>query len=132
MDDVQAGRLAASLLGLQCVLEGLACAALAPPPGELARMADAWVPLRPLVLHQEMAHRKLGTTWVARLAPADGAELRSARADYVALGGELLEAGLSSLDCLAADADHYRAAVRRELAGACPGIPDGHPTPRRL
>lgn len=114
MADLQGGQLAASVMGLQCVLERLACVALQPPPGQLARLADRLVPLRAFVLHQEAAHRNLGDAWVSRLG-AGSSELEGARQKYVDLAHAVLEAGLGSLSCLAQDAGHYRAAVRREL-----------------
>lgn len=114
LGDVQAGALGASLLGLQCVFERLACVALEPPPGELARLADRAVPLRVLVLHQEIAHRQLGDIWVGRLPdPAQG--LGHHCEEYLGLAHAVLEAGLGSLDCLQQDGGHYRAAVTREL-----------------
>jgi len=47
--DVAAGRLAASLFGLQHVLEALGHVALQPPHGELAGLGDQFVPLRGLL-----------------------------------------------------------------------------------
>lgn len=123
--DLDSGRLAASLLGLQCVLEGVACVALAPPPGELARLADRLVPLRSLVAHQESAHHRLGEVWVARLAPAAGPALAAAAADYAVLARELVEAGLDTLACLAADAQHYRIAMSQQLLQPWPGLREG-------
>lgn len=115
MADLDDGCLAQSMLGLQCVLERLACVALEPPPGELARLADRTVPLRSFVLHQESAHRTLGDVWVPRLADPGAAPLQEAGEEYVGLALEVLDAGLRTLPCLAQDAAHYRATVRREL-----------------
>lgn len=112
--DVEDGELAASMLGLHCVLEGLGCIALEPPPGELARLADSAVPMRSFIRHQEEGHRRLGEVWVPRLA-AGTAGLRLACEDYVALAQAVLTAGLETLDCLAQDAGYYGDAVSRHL-----------------
>lgn len=112
--DLDQGALAASMLGLQCVLERLACVALQPPPGELARLADAAVPLRPLVLHHESGHLRIGDLWVPRLAAARD-RLEERREEYLGLAHAVLEAGLGTLSCLEQDSVHYRAAAAREL-----------------
>lgn len=121
--DVDNGDLAASMLGLHCVLEGLGCIALEPPPGELARLADRAVPLRSFIRHQEEGHRRLGEVWVPRLA-AGTAGLRLACEDYLALAQAVLTAGLETLDCLAGDAAYYGEAVSRHLGNVALVIHD--------
>ncbi len=118
--DAAAGRLAATLVGLQCVLEGLATAALRPVEGELSRLGERLVPLRPLILHQEEAHHRLGEVWVPRLAgPAGEAAARSLAAavrDYAALGEAVAEAGLATFDSRAAEHALYARASGEHLA----------------
>lgn len=111
LSDVSAGRLAASMFGLQYVLEGLGGVALSPPAGNLAQIGDKFVPLRELVLHQEIAHRRLGEFWVPRLAALLGederAELAAASRAYVDLAAAVVEAGLPMLEELETDRNHY-------------------------
>lgn len=113
-DDLDRGDLAASMIGLHCVLEGLGAVALRPPPGALAKLADRIVPVRSFILHQELGHQRLGQIWVERLG-ADPASLRTALRTYVELAETSLQAGLNTLDCLAADRAYYEDAVRAHL-----------------
>ena len=87
--DVAAGRLAASMFGLQHVLEALGHVALQPPGGQLARLGDRFIPLRGVLADQELGHRRLGEVWVPRLAQPFGAlqrrALREAGGVYLAL-----------------------------------------------
>lgn len=106
--------LAASMIGLHCVLEGLGAIALQPPPGELATLADSYLPVRSLILHQERGHQRLGEVWIPRLA-TEPARLQRAMNSYIGLAEAVLEAGLNSLDCLAADRGYYEDAVRAHL-----------------
>lgn len=119
--DAEAGRLGATLIGLQCVLEGLATAVLQPVEGELSRLGGRLVPLRPLILHQEEAHHWLGEVWVPRLAgPAgEAAALACAAAgrDYAALG----EACLAAFNATDAERAHYAGASRAHLAAVRAG-----------
>lgn len=115
--DLDRGALAESLIGLQCVLEALAGVALQPPPGALARRADALVPLRPFILHQEQGHERLGQAWAPRLLPDAAARLRCAEG-YRALALPLLEAGLGELECLHQDSGPLRHRVRAHLDAA--------------
>jgi len=109
--DTAAGNLPASMIGLQYVLEGLGSVALSPPQGEFAETGDAFVPIRDLVLHQEIAHRRLGEVWVPRLCrhldTKDLAALAVAGRDYAALGAAVVEAGLPLLEELETDREHY-------------------------
>ncbi|MEJ7931098.1 hypothetical protein WG922_14065 [Ramlibacter sp. AN1015] len=114
--DLDRAELAGTLVGLQGVLESLACVALEPPPGELARLADRLVPLRLLVLRQEDAHHQLGERWIGRLVSDPAQALAPARLAYTALAADLLDAGLAELACLAGDAPHYRTAIATRLA----------------
>lgn len=114
-DDLDHNDLAASMIGLHCVLEGLGAIALQPPPGELATLADRHLPVRSFILHQELGHQRLGELWVPRLA-IEPASLRSALRIYVGLAEDVLQAGLSTLDCLTNDSAHYRRAVRSHLS----------------
>ncbi|MBI2770332.1 MAG: hypothetical protein HYX47_11970 [Burkholderiales bacterium] len=113
--DLIAGRLACSMFGLQYVLEGLGGVALSPPAGHFAQIGDKFVPLRDLVLHQEIAHRRLGEVWVPRLAAHLGederSELATASREYVELAAAVVEAGLPLLEDLEADRNHYMAAA---------------------
>ncbi len=109
--DVAAGRLAASLFGLQHVLEALGHVALQPPSGELASLGDQFVPLRGLLAHQELGHRRLGEVWVPRLAlPLDAEQRRSLRdagRGYLDLASEAVDAGLDACAGFADDRQHY-------------------------
>jgi len=111
LSDVSAGRLAASMFGLQYVLEGLGAVALSPPESNFARIGDRFVPLRELILHQEVAHRRLGEVWVPRLAALLGEEERAefavASRVYVDLAAAVVEAGLPMLEELETDRNHY-------------------------
>lgn len=119
--DLDAGQLPSSMIGLQYVLEGLGSIALEPPPGDLARVGDKFVPLRNLVLHQEMAHRRLGEVWVPRFAarssPSERACLVTAGRDYAALASSIVEAGLPLLEDLETDRDHYLRVSRSFVTG---------------
>ena len=124
-DDAAAGRLVATLVGLQCVLEGLATAVLQPVEGELSSLGARLVPLRPLILHQEEAHHRLGEVWVPRLA-AQGAAgsapaLAAAGRDYAALGEAVAEAGLAAFDATDVEQAHYAAASGAHLAAVRAG-----------
>jgi hypothetical protein len=112
--DLDRGALAASMVGLHCVLEGFAAVALQPPAGALAAGADTLVPLRPFILHQEQAHQRLGEVWVPRLLPITQQRASSA-GEYCALADALLEAGLAEFECLQEDAASYRERVAAEL-----------------
>lgn len=109
--DLDAGRLAASMLGLQCVFERLACVALEPPPGELECVGDHFVPLLGIVKHQEVAHHRLGELWVPRLAGTVSVQeqraLVLARIGYVELADVATQAALSAFKGCAADRAHY-------------------------
>lgn len=112
--DLAAGRLACSMFGLQYVLEGLGGVALSPPAGHFAQIGDTFVPLRDLVLHQEIAHRRLGEVWVPRLAAhldeKGRADLVVASREYGDLAAAVVEAGLPLLEDLDTDRNHYVAA----------------------
>jgi hypothetical protein len=109
--DVQAGRLAASMFGLQHVLEALGHLALQPPPGELAGLGDRYLPLRRLLAQHETAHKRLGELWVPRLAaglPAgDRQQLLESGGGYLALARRCVEAGLEACAPFEADRHHY-------------------------
>lgn len=117
--DLEAGHLAASMFGLQCVLEGLGSVALEPTPGELTKAGDRLVPLRDIVLHQEIAHRRLGEVWVPRLYQAASPEGRgiidAARRDYVALAQGIVEAGLPILEELVTDREHFQRSAHKYI-----------------
>lgn len=112
--DLDRNDLAASMVGLHCVLEGLGAVALQPPPGELATLAERMVPVRSFILHQERGHQRLGEVWVPRLSP-DRAALSQALQGYDELAQSVLAAGLETLDCLANDSQHYQVAVTAHL-----------------
>jgi len=124
--DLDRNALAASMVGLHCVLEGLGAVALQPPPGELARLADRVVPVRSFILHQELGHQRLGEVWVSRLV-AEPARLGSALGIYIELAEAVLQAGLITLNCLAVDGDYYREAVRAHLRSAKSLLSGRHP-----
>jgi hypothetical protein len=108
--DLDRKALAASMIGMQCVLEGLGAVALQPPPGEVATLADRIFPLRAIVLHQELGHQRLGEAWVPRLG-IEPVRLHKTLNIYLELAQALLDAGLSTLDCLAGARAHYQDAV---------------------
>lgn len=120
-EDVAAGRLAASLFGLQHVLEALGHVALQPPPGELASLGDRFVPLRGLLAHQELAHRRLGEVWVPRLALSLGAgqgrALRDAGRGYLELAREAVDAGLEACAGFCDDRRHYAQSTQECVDG---------------
>lgn len=119
--DLDAGALASSMVGLQCVLEGLGCIALRPCSGELLRLSDRLVPLRPLFLLQEEAHHRLGEIWVPRLANERASrgrvELSVARQTYVELAEAIVDAGLFAVADYEGDRQHYLKATRAHLVG---------------
>lgn len=119
--DVAAGRLAASLFGLQHVLEALGHVALQPPGGELAGLGDQLVPLRGLLAQQELGHRRLGEVWVPRLAQRLDAQqrraLRDAGSGYLDLAREAVDAGLDACAGFADDRRYYAQATQECLGG---------------
>lgn len=121
--DLDRGALAASMVGLHCVLEGVAAVALEPPPRALAQLADQVVPLRAFILQQEQGHQRLGEVWVPRLVPEPAALVGSAR-DYCELAEGLLTAGLATLECLDQDSGHYRERVRSHLRATTERLAD--------
>lgn len=116
--DVAQGALAASMFGLQSVLESLGSVALQPPEGELATLGDRFLPLRGLLLQQELGHRRLGEVWVARFVSGAAARERGALMQagrcYLELAEALVAAGLQECESFAADRLYYEAAT-----GAC-------------
>lgn len=124
--DLDRGALAASMIGLHCVLEGFAAVALQPPAGVLAAAADTLVPLRSFILHQEQAHHRLGDVWVPRLL-AVPQQRATCAGDYCALAEALLEAGLAELECLHEDAADYRERVADQLRSTVQRL--GQPDP---
>jgi hypothetical protein len=126
--DLDAGRLVESLIGLQCVFEGLAAVALEPPDGELTRMGERFLPLYALVQHQEAAHQRLGTVWVSRLSPQGGSAVAAAWHGYAALAEGLVEAALEAFDGATEDRDDYSRRTRDKLATL---RALGAPVPRR-
>lgn len=117
--DLDAGALATSMVGLQCVFEGLGCIALRPCSGELLRLSDRLVPLRPLFLLQEQAHHRLGELWVPRLAGGSAspgcAELNAARHTYVELAEAVVDAGLFAVAGCENERQHYLEATQTHL-----------------
>lgn len=113
-DDLDRGDLACSMLGLHCVLEGLGGVALQPPAGDLGRLGDHLVPLRALILKQELAHQHLGELWVERLA-ANRLALQAACSAYVELAESVVDAGLAAFGNYAMDQALYLAGSREHL-----------------
>ncbi len=118
--DLDAGDLGSSMIGLQYVLEGLGSIALEPPPGDLAKIGDKFVPLRKMVLHQEQGHRRLGEVWVPRIAAMateqQRARMEAAGRDYATIAHSVVEAGLPLLADLNTDYAHYERASRSFIA----------------
>ena len=118
--DLQAGRLAASMFGLQHVLEALGHVALQPPPGELAGLGDRYLPLRGLLAQHETAHHRLGERWVPRLAAALSTSGRQALLDsgrdYLALADACVQAGLEACAPFEAERLQYAHATSQCLA----------------
>jgi hypothetical protein len=123
--DLDAGDLAASLLGLQCVFESLAAVALDPPEGELTWLGKRLLPVLWLVRRQETAHRRLGEASLARL-PANSASdsaLQSAWLAYLDHAEAMTDAALAEFGGAAADFAHYRAHTRSCLEALGRGAP---------
>jgi hypothetical protein len=118
--DFDVGALAASMLGLQCSFEGLACVALRLPPGEIQALGTRFLPLLDLVQHQERAHLRLGEVWMPRLSDRtserERVALRQSHADYCGLAERMTEAALHAFDGTADDRAHYVAATGDFLA----------------
>ncbi|MEP7058195.1 MAG: hypothetical protein ABI809_10540 [Caldimonas sp.] len=106
-DDLRRGDLGSSMLGLHCVMEGLGSTALQPPAGDLGRLGDRLVPLRALILEQELAHQQLGERWIERMA-GERSELRVACQVYVELAEAIVDAGLDAFGGYSADEAAYR------------------------
>lgn len=113
--DIARSDLTASLIGLQCVLEGFAAVALQPPSGAVAALADRLVPARAFVLHQECGHHSLGQRWITRMGESETAS--QALANYAELAQELEYAGLRSLECLQGCKRYYERAIGEYFAG---------------
>lgn len=120
-EDVGENRLAASLFGLQQVLEGLGHVALQPPEGDLAGLGDRFVPLRGVLAQQELGHRLLGAVWMPRLVARQGAAERRAFAQasqgYLDLAEEAADAGLQACIAFVSERQHYQHATRTSLDG---------------
>jgi hypothetical protein len=123
--DLDAGDLAASLLGLQCVFEGIAAVALDPREGELTRLGEQFLPPLSLVRRQETAHRRLGEASLARL-PVDlarDAALQSTWLAYLDHAEAMTAAALAEFGGAPADVDHYRVHTRSCLEALARGAP---------
>ena len=127
--DIDAGRLAASMVGLQWVFEGLGTAALEPSShATLIQLCDRLVPLGKLILQQEAAHRRLGRLWVPRLAArlnaGEMSVLVAASVEYAALAGAIVGAAVGAFGELDSEIANIADVARRRARDFGP-IPDG-------
>ena len=72
------------------------------------------MPLRALILKQELAHQHLGELWVERLA-ANRLALQAACSAYVELAESVVDAGLAAFGNYAMDQALYLAGSREHL-----------------
>lgn len=131
--DLAAGRFAASLVGMQVVVEALGAVILSELDALLLARGAPFAATRREILRQESSHHAFGVRWVERLLVTERAvprEIARAAEDYVAA----LEQVLDRCRDLAADLDRqpealipaFRAALPAWLAdvesvgGGCP------------
>lgn len=92
-DDLAAGNLAGSVVGLQVVLEGLGDVVLRRLNPELNRHGTRFAPWQKLILAQETSHHAFGCSWVSRSSSAAMPALAASARQYLDLGTRLLTAG---------------------------------------
>lgn len=91
-DDLAAGDLAGSVVGLQVVLEGLGDVVLKRLNPELNRHGARFAPWQQLLLAQEDTHHAFGCRWVKRCSGAALPALAASARDYLSFGTRLLAA----------------------------------------
>ncbi|MBI2311735.1 MAG: hypothetical protein HYU77_04435 [Betaproteobacteria bacterium] len=116
--DLEQGRLAESLVGLQMVLEGIAMEVLSRLRLDLARNGARFEPLRRRLLRQEESHHAFGAVWLPRMAAegrTDRERLRAATGEYLLLGNAVLEGCGELFADFGAPLARYREALRQAL-----------------
>lgn len=91
-DDLAAGDLDGSVVGLQVVLEGLGDVVLKHMNPQLNRHGSRFAPWQKLLLAQEDTHHAFGCRWVRRSSSAALPALAASARDYLGLGTRLLDA----------------------------------------
>lgn len=91
-DDLAAGDVAGSVVGLQVVLEGLGNVVLKRLNPELNRHGARFAPWQKMLLAQEDTHHAFGCRWVGRCSSAALPALAASARDYLSLGSRVLAA----------------------------------------
>ncbi|MEO7760803.1 MAG: hypothetical protein ABIS68_02700 [Casimicrobiaceae bacterium] len=117
--DLDARRLAPSLLGMQVMLEGIGAVVLQKLDVSLSdRHIPRFAPFRRLVLKQEDAHHAFGLHMLKQIITADPAQiepLRAAARDYLALARDLLIACSELFQHFDSSVIDYSASVEQHL-----------------
>lgn len=117
-DDLAAGDLAGSVVGLQVVLEGLGDVVLKRLNPELNRHGARFAPWQKLLLAQEDIHHAFGCRWVKRCSAAALPALAASARDYLSLGTRLLAASEELFGYGLSTAASYDAQLRATLPEA--------------
>ena len=117
-DDLAAGDLTGSVVGLQVVLEGLGDVVLKRLNPELNRHGARFAPWQKLLLAQEDIHHAFGCRWVSRSCGAALPALAASARDYLSLGTRLLAASEELFGYGLSTAASYDAQLRATLPEA--------------
>lgn len=117
-DDLAAGDLTGSVVGLQVVLEGLGEVVLKRLNPELNRHGARFAPWQKLLLAQEDIHHAFGCRWVKRCSSAALPALAASARDYLRLGTRLLAASEELFGYGLSTAASYEAQLRATLPEA--------------
>lgn len=117
-DDLAAGDLAGSVVGLQVVLEGLGDVVLKRLNPELNCRGTRFAPWHKLLLAQEDIHHAFGCRWVKRCSGAALPALAASTRDYLRLGTRLLAASEELFGYGLSTAASYEAQLRATLPEA--------------
>lgn len=117
-DDLAAGDLTGSVIGLQVVLEGLGDVVLKRLNPELNRHGARFAPWQQLLLAQEDSHHAFGCRWIRRCSSAALPTLAASARDYLSLGTRLLAASEELFGYGLSTAASYDAQLRATLPEA--------------
>ena len=117
-DDLAAGDLAGSVVGLQVVLEGLGEVVLKRLNPELNRHGARFAPWQKLLLAQEDIHHAFGCRWIRRGSGSALPALAASARDYLSLGSRVLAASEELFGYGLSTAASYEAQLRATLPEA--------------
>ncbi len=117
-DDLEAGRISSSVVGLQIVLEGLGALTLARMNLALSGHGARFAPCKRLLEHQEDTHHAFGCRWLERQriesAPALAADAR----EYFELACDVIDSSEDMFGYGISTPESYRAQLRAALHAA--------------